>query len=264
MIKKVAGSDAENWEKVASEYIDFIKKNKDGYLKYMLYGSLFSTILSVVDGIKGKTILDAGCGEGRLCRMLTERGGIVTGCDASQTMISEAQIIENKDKLGIKYFKHDLVLTLPKDNKYDLVVSNLVLFNISDLEKVITNLAKVIKPGGRLIFSLIHPCFNITRSQWFNLRNIGYKGGKITFEINKSYKDQGVYQKDKSFIKGEVNYYHRPIETYAKNLTKNGFFIDAFLEPVLKLNQIYDQNTYHHHYLPRFLIIGSTKVIGAA
>lgn len=256
---KKSRSDAQNWEKVADEYIQFIKKNKNGYLKYLLYGSLFSNILSVVDGIKNKEVLDAGCGEGRICRMLAEREAKMSGCDASSTMIREAQRIEDKKKQGINYFVHDLTQSLPGNGKYDLVVANLVLFNIFDLERVINNISQVTKGGGRFVFSLIHPCFNITRSQWFNLRNIGYKGGRITFEINKSYKEQSSYKKDNSFIGGPVNYYHRPIETYIKLLTKSGFLVDTFLEPVLPLNQIYDDNTYHQHFLPRFLLIGAVK-----
>lgn len=251
--------DAENWEKIAQDYIRYIKNERDGYLKFLIYGSLFSSILTLVDGVKGKLILDAGCGEGRLARVLAEHGAAVSGCDVSPTMIQEAGRIESKSHYGISYFIHDLVKPLNNGVKYDIAVVNLVLFNIFDFEKVITNLAKTLKPDGRLIISLLHPCFNITKSQWYNLRFIGYRGGEITFGIKKSYKERNVYKKDYLFKENVVNYYHRPIESYVRELGRNRLLVDSLLEPVLELSQVYDKDTYHHHYLPRFLLIRSVK-----
>lgn len=251
--------DALKWDKVAPDYIKSIKREKSSYLKYLIYESLFSNILDLVGDIKNKVILDAGCGEGRLSRLLTEQGGDVYGCDVSSTMIKEAILNESSQPQGIKYFTHDLTDPLSGGRMYDLIIANLVLFNVHDLSSVVANISKVLKPNGEFIFSLLHPCFNTTKGQWYNLRYIGREGGKIVFDIRKSYKDNSSYKKGFLFLSDEINFYHRPIETYFKTLSANSLMVSDLLEPVLKINQVYDEKTYHHHFLPRFMIIKSSK-----
>lgn len=251
--------DALKWDKVAPDYIKSIKREKSSYLKYLIYESLFSNILDLVGDIKSKVILDAGCGEGRLSRLLAEQGGVIYGCDVSSTMIREANLNESSQPQGVKYFTHDLTDPLLGGRMYDLVIANLVLFNVHDLNSVVNNISKVLKRDGRFIFSLLHPCFNMTRGQWYNLRYIGRNGGKIVFDIKKSYKDNSSYKKELLFLSDEINFYHRPIETYFKTLSSNGLLVSDLLEPVLKINQVYDEKTYHHHFLPRFMIIKSSK-----
>lgn len=249
--------DALKWDKIAPDYIKSIKREKSSYLKYLVYESLFSNIFELVGDVKNKVVLDAGCGEGRLSRLISEKGGEVHGCDVSAIMIKEANFNETSQPLGIKYFTHDLTNPFLSDVMYDIVVSNLVLFNVHDINAVVNNIARVLKPGGKFIFSLLHPCFNMTRGQWYNLRYIGRNGGKITFDIKKSYKDSSSYKKELLFLSDEINFYHRPIETYFKTLAANNLFVSDLLEPVLKIKQVYDEKTYHHHFLPRFMIIKS-------
>lgn len=251
--------DALKWDRVAPDYIKSIKREKSSYLKYLIYESLFSNIFDLVGEVKNKVIIDAGCGEGRLSRLLAERGGKVYGFDVSSTMIKEANFNESARPLGIKYFIHDLTEPLPDSRMYDIVIANLVLFNIHDLNTAVANISKILKPNGKFIFSLLHPCFNMTKGQWYNLRYIGRKGGKIVFDIKRSYKDNSCYKKEFFFLSGEVNFYHRPIETYFKTLSSNNLLVSDLLEPVLKINQIYDEKTYHHHFLPRFLVIKAAK-----
>ena len=251
--------DALRWDKVAPDYIRSIKREKSSYLKYLIYESLFYNIFDLVGDVKNKVILDAGCGEGRLSRLLAEQGGEVDACDVSATMIKEANFTESSQPHGIKYFTHDLTDALSGNRMYDIVVANLVLFNIHDLDAVVSNISRVLRPNGKFIFSLLHPCFNMTKGQWYNLRYIGRKGGKIVFDIKKSYKDNSSYKKEFLFLPGEVNFYHRPIETYFKTLSSNNLLVSDLLEPVLKINQVYDEKTYHHHFLPRFMIIRSAK-----
>lgn len=251
--------DALKWDQVAPDYIKSIKREKSSYLKYLIYESLFSNILDLVGDAKKKIILDAGCGEGRLSRLLAEQGAVVYGCDVSSTMINEANLNESTQPQGIKYFVHDLTDPFPATITYDVVIANLVLFNVHDLNAVIDNVSRILKPDGKFIFSLLHPCFNMTKGQWYNLRYIGRKGGKIVFDIKKSYKDNSSYKKEILFLSGEINFYHRPIETYFKTLSANNLVVSDLLEPVLKINQVYDEKTYHHHFLPRFMIIKSSK-----
>lgn len=263
MVANRANEDSNIWEKLAPNYIDFSRKERSSYLKHLIYESLHRLILQFSDGIQNKTVLDAGCGEGRLSRLLADHGAKVTGVDVSRTMIQEGKRIEEQEKKGIEYFVQDLTKPIKlyqKNKKYDIVISNLVLFNIRDLNTVVKNISRVTKENGLFIFSIVHPCFNSNKYQRFNLRFIQKHGGKIIYEVRKSYKDCHSFKVDYRFTKERVSFYHRPIEDYFRCLNDNKFYVSGLSEPTLRLSEIYDEKTYHQHYLPKFLVIKSFKL----
>lgn len=263
MIKEKLSADAKNWERIAPEYIRFIKQRKK-YFSHSIYGPLLKDLLELVGNVDDTKILDAGCGEGHLSRLFAQKGGDVYGCDSSKTMLKEARILDGAGKFSLKYFLHDL--TFPFEIKYkdyfDTIVSNLVLFDIRELDKVMKYISYILKPNGKFVFSILHPCFNITKGYRYNLRNIGYNGGTIIFNMDKSYKQPMYYSKESISdfsIRGSIKHYHRPIETYIKYLSKNSLLTYGLREPILELDQIYENGPYNRHYLPKFLIIGATK-----
>ncbi len=254
--------DSRAWEKVAPDYINFSRRERSSYLKHLIYESLHRHIFQFADGLKNKEVLDAGCGEGRLSRLLADHGARVTGIDVSKTMVGEAKKIEEQEGKNINYFVHDITqpLNLAKIPRlYDVVISNLVLFNIRDLDSTVRNISRATKDGGLFIFSIVHPCFNSNKYQRFNLRFIKRHGGKIIFDIRKSYKDSHFFKVDYRFTKELVSFYHRPIEDYFQVLSANKLYVSGLVEPTLSLNDIYDEKTYHQHYLPKFLVIRSQK-----
>lgn len=264
MVNKQLKTDAENWEKVAPKYIEFIKE-RGKHFSHLLYGPLLANLLELTGNIYNKKVLDAGCGEGHLSRLFAKKGANVYGCDASKTMIHEAIQMDDSCQYKPKYFLHDLTMSfgLKYKNLFDIVVCNLVLFDIRDLDKVVKNISTTLKPGGRFIFSILHPCFNLTKENRYNLRNIGYNGGTVTFKIKKSYKSHTVYARDSISdfsIHGTINHYHRPIESYVESLARNSFVILNIKEPVLELDQIYENGPYHRHYFPKFLLFNSKKL----
>lgn len=254
-------TDAKRWESIAPIYIKSIKSQEFSYMSSLLNKLLFTKIIEAIPEVKNKKILDAGCGEGRLSRLLNRMGARVEGCDVSKTMIEEAVKIEKEKKMGIKYFQHDLTEKFTAAHKYDVIVSNLVLFNIYDFQKSIGNLSQILKNRGEFIFSILHPCFNITKSQWLGLKSLGPKGGEFTFRINKSYVFPTFYSKKYSYLfgKGLVNFYHRPLQSYSKTLSDHSFFIKNIIEPVLDIKDVPSDDNYLHHYLPRFMIITAIK-----
>ncbi|MFD9723638.1 class I SAM-dependent methyltransferase [Streptomyces sp. NPDC059072] len=105
--------------------------------------------------VRGRRILDAGCGSGPLSAALRDLGADVTGLDVSSGMLEQA-----RRRLGDDVALHvaDLRDPLPfTDGAFDDVVASLVLHYLEDWGPTLAELRRVLRPGGRLIASVDHP-----------------------------------------------------------------------------------------------------------
>lgn len=112
-------------------------------------------MLDLVGDVQGRRFLDAGCGSGPLSVLLRERGAIVTGFDSSARMIAIARkrLLPYADLRVL-----DLGEALPyEDGSFDDVVASLVLHYLRDWGEALSELRRVLRPGGRLILSVNHP-----------------------------------------------------------------------------------------------------------
>ncbi len=96
-----------------------------------------------------ETVLDAGCGTGRVTAMLLERlpRGRVIAVDGSAAMVAEARRFLDPSRTEV--FQADLV-ELELDDPVDVVFSNAVFHWITDHERLFEALAAALKPGGRI------------------------------------------------------------------------------------------------------------------
>jgi SAM-dependent methyltransferase len=105
--------------------------------------------------VAGRRILDAGCGSGPLFAALRDRGAIVSGFDSSAGMLKLA-----RRRLGhdADLQQADLGRPLPfPDAAFDDVIASLVLHYLEDWTAPLAELRRVLRPGGRLIASVMHP-----------------------------------------------------------------------------------------------------------
>jgi trans-aconitate 2-methyltransferase len=102
-----------------------------------------------------ETVLDAGCGSGRVTELLAERlpGGHVIALDASPSMIEAAGL--RLDRFGdrVDYLVADLgrPFSLPSHTLADAVLSTATFHWVADHDALFHNLAAVLRPGGRLV-----------------------------------------------------------------------------------------------------------------
>src|SRR5262245_14427216 len=96
-----------------------------------------------------ETVLDAGCGTGRVTAVLGERlpDGHVIAVDGSQAMVEEARRRLPPD---IEVVQQDL-LELQVDEPVDAVISTATFHWIGDHDRLFTRLKAALKPGGRLV-----------------------------------------------------------------------------------------------------------------
>ncbi|WP_285103455.1 class I SAM-dependent methyltransferase [Promicromonospora sp. MEB111] len=163
--------------------------------------------------VRGRKILDAGCGSGPLSGELRDRGADMTGFDGSPAMIELA-----RRRLGddVPLTVADLGEPLPyADHTFDDVVSSLVLHYLEDWDSPLTELRRVLKPGGRLILSVNHPLvrpFLFPEENYFAVR-----------QFSEEYEFAGQ--------PGTLTFWHRPLHAMTDAFAAAGFSIASMAEP---------------------------------
>lgn len=107
-------------------------------------------------------LLDIACGNGLTSRRLASAGTNVTAFDGSAAMIDLARQHSgppNIDYRVVDATHREALLGLGVGG-YDGALCNMALMDIADIEPLMDGLAELLKPGGRFVFSVVHPCFN--------------------------------------------------------------------------------------------------------
>ncbi|HEX8891037.1 MAG TPA: methyltransferase domain-containing protein [Pyrinomonadaceae bacterium] len=194
------------------------------------------TVISLAGEVKGKRVLDVGCGPGRHSKRLLEKGARVTGIDISDEMVAIAKAhCEGRGQ----FFQADFERAEFETSSFNLIIASLTLMYAKDVHPVIKKFGQWLKKDGRLIFSLYHPVrffhkiadfdFSKTRKVWIHL-----EGCDVTV----------------------FNYYH-PMEKYFDALREGGFEVLEFVEPVLSRRyKGWPENNYR---IPRSIIIEARK-----
>jgi 2-polyprenyl-3-methyl-5-hydroxy-6-metoxy-1,4-benzoquinol methylase len=188
----------------------------------------------------GETILDVGCGAGRFARRMAELGAYVVAFDLSERFIKRARERTPPDMKNIEYHIADAtderqILALGV-NRFDAAVATMSLMDMASIEPLMSALTKSLKPDGRFIFSVMHPCFQTPEVCKFaerieaDGRVIVQSGIKLTKYITpEAHKGEGIIGQP------ELQYYfHRPLTVLLEAGFDVGFVVDGMEEPAFK------------------------------
>ena len=129
---------------------------------YDIYRDFVNTpaFFELLPDVTGRRVLDVGCGEGYNTRLLAERGARVVGIDIAERFIEYAIAEERREPRGIEY-RIASAVELPFDAaSFDGGTAFMSLMDIPELERVMAESFRVIRPGGFFQFSITHPCFD--------------------------------------------------------------------------------------------------------
>ena len=108
-------------------------------------------------GVKGKKILDIGCGGGILCEALAHRGAIVTGIDMAEMSLKVAKMHLYESELEIDYqFSTAEEFATRHNGEFDLVVCLEMLEHVPDPGSVVAAASRLLNPDGDIFFSTIN------------------------------------------------------------------------------------------------------------
>ena len=168
---------------------------------------------------KGKAILDIGCGYGHNCLHFAENGAAhVTGIDISEKMLKEAR--RNYAHPVITYMRMDMAELGTLNNSYDLVYSSLAFHYAEDFPALVHDIYKLLRPGGILLFSQMHPIITATYDGKGHYNHDAH-GDCISY----TFSDYGREGKRSGFwYVDNVENYHRMMGTIITTLAHTGFF----------------------------------------
>jgi len=151
-----------SWEKSADWYDGIIgERGSELYQAVVIPGAL-----KLLAPKRGERVLDLGCGQGVFSRALAQAGCQVTGVDAAPTLIQKARTYPVKPP--VRYLARDAA-QIEDLGEFDAASAILCVQNMEHLDVVSAAAAKVLKPGGRMLWVVNHPAFRIPRqSSWGN------------------------------------------------------------------------------------------------
>lgn len=184
-------------------------------------------IFSLIEQTSGVSILDAGCGEGYLSRILAKQGANITAIDYSKKMLEIAKR-KTPTELSVQFHHGNCEkLDYLKSSTFDMIVSNMVIQDFADYEAAFSEMYRLLKEGGYYIFSILHPCFVTPESGWQR----DHEGHKTHWKID-NYFFEGVYEQQMPADSEEkIVFYHRTLTSYFKAIQRAGFSVEALVEP---------------------------------
>lgn len=109
-------------------------------------------ISQFLGNLSDKSVLDAGCGSGRLIENLRDKGAEITAMDISQKMLDKI----NKKYSKIKTVKGDITKMPFKDEVFDVVIAAFVIVHLKYPKKAFEECYRVLKPGGFLLITNVN------------------------------------------------------------------------------------------------------------
>ncbi len=156
---------AAQWDRNADVWADQVRNRWDIFREHWNNPAF----LEFAGDLSGKTVLDAGCGEGHNTRIFARRGARMTGVDLSAKMIEFARQEELREPLGIRYQRASFSnLANFRAESFDAVVSTMALMDGPDFPGAMREIARVLRPGGTLAYSILHPCFATKGMGWIS------------------------------------------------------------------------------------------------
>jgi SAM-dependent methyltransferase len=221
------GSLRSAWEAHADEWIRFARAPDHDHFFWRFGMPRFLEMLPP----PGRLTVDIGCGEGRLTRILRDRGHRVAGFDGSPTLARAAA----DHGEAVPVVVADAAELPVKARAADLAVAYMTLMDIDDLAGAVREAARVLGSGGRFCMAIVHP---MQTSGDFGDEVIdgvrqasamAPRGFELTHPYFVSRRFTDTIERDG--IRMTFNSEHRPIESYARALEDAGFLIETFREP---------------------------------
>lgn len=170
---------------------------------------------ALLPDLRGRRVLDLGCGFGWFCRWAREQGTAqVVGIDVSENMLARARGGATDD--AITYLLGDLETVDLAEDSFDLVYSSLALHYIEGFSGLMAKVHRALRPEGYLVFSIEHPIFMAPEHpEWM----MDAKGSRV-WPVNRYFAEG---PRETEWLAKGVIKQHRTMETTLNVLIRQGF-----------------------------------------
>lgn len=202
------------WDASAQAWIDIQGEEGDFGRVHVLDAPM----LALVEKLAPATVLDVGCGEGRFCRMLAERGIATTGIDPTAALIERARQLHPAGAYRVE--AAEAIQAEP----HDLVVCYLSLIDMPDLDAALDRIVAAIRPGGHLLIANL-TAFNTAA---VHLGWVKPLIGEPRFPIDHYLEER---PRRTAWRGVDIVNHHRPLKRYMQALLGRGLLLTHFDEP---------------------------------
>ncbi|GAC1414142.1 MAG: class I SAM-dependent methyltransferase [Candidatus Doudnabacteria bacterium] len=219
-------------------------------------------IYAKLPALSGMDVLCLGCGSGEECAYLKEQGANkVLGIDISKGLIEQARYTYPQ----VEFKVMDMENLSFEDNSFDFIYSSLALHYSEDWNKVLKPAHKLLKPGGKFLFSTHHPIkWGAQHNEENNKRLtlMGYSRSEDgSFEVYGDYLNS--HKITDNLMDGlKVSYYHKPFSEMVKEIVQSGFDIVDLVEPKAIASAKKEKVDFYevHQKIPLFIIWELQKI----
>jgi len=179
--------------------------------------------LHALGDVAGRDVLELGCGAGQCSRWVLRHGGRPVGLDVSMRQLQHSRRIDDELGTAVPLVCAGAADIPFRSDSFDIVFSAFgALQFIADADLLVSGIARVLRPGGRLVFSVTHP------TRWMFPDDPGEEG----LLASQSYWDRTPYVEVDDET-GETRYveHHRTLGDWVRALAVAGFRMVDLVEP---------------------------------
>ena len=182
-------------------------------------------LFAMLPDLRGKEILDIGCGMGQHAKQYAEMGAeSVLGIDISEKMLGYARTHHNADNIAYRRLAMEEIETI--DQKFDLITSSLVFDYVEDFGGLMKKIHRLLKDDGAFVFSMSHPI--VTAWDGVYDRYTRTETGERLYANLRNYCVEGLRKVD--WIVNGYECYHRTVSSLINALIGAGFMIEECQE----------------------------------
>jgi SAM-dependent methyltransferase len=179
---------------------------------------------AMLPDLRGKRVLDLGCGFGWHCRYARQHGArSVVGIDLSEKMLARAAAAT--DDPAIEYRRGAIEDIAFENGAFDVVISSLALHYVERFDLACRRIGDCLVPGGDLVLSVEHPIFTVRAAQAWHRD----AAGQLLHWPVDDYQHEG--RRHTRWLADGVVKYHRTLATYVNTLVDTGFRLVRLVEP---------------------------------
>lgn len=209
------------WNSKASVWNDFIDVSFDTF-EYAEKKYENEEDLKLIGNVKGKSVLEIGCGGAFNGIVLAKQGARVSGLDLSEEQLKQAAKNAGNQGVKIDLFQGSMEnLSAFKSNSFDIVISIMAMMYVGNIKQVFKEVKRVLKPNGVFIYSTEHPIYDVVLDNQF----------KDVNSCNISYYDEWENRfKWKPEDENEFVEFIRPLSSEINAIAEAGLLIERFIE----------------------------------